>query len=350
MKTMTGRPTALVVLAALLMATLIPAARVIALTNSSLALSDPRTNQTNVSYTLSVNGLAGSSIQCIDIFLNTAADGSGSAVPGIDTSSFDLSSSTALTVGSWTENTSVNGRLRITSAGETPSANGNFVFTGINNGSNTGTTYYAVFTSYSTSGCTGGSEVDEVSVAFVYTDGELVELTVEPTLTFSVNSVGSGEDVNSVQTTAASSASGIDFGNNVTQAANGISAHDLVVTTNAVGGYTVYIRHTGNLSNGSHDIDNHSGTNASPTSFPGVGTEAWGYATEDSSLAGGTANRFTTGNNWAGFSETNQPVMDNTSATVGTDTTRVGHQVGIAATTPAGSYQTTIVYTVTSTY
>ncbi|MDX1765879.1 MAG: hypothetical protein R3313_02910, partial [Candidatus Saccharimonadales bacterium] len=198
---------------------------------------------------------------------------------------------------------------------------------------------------------TGGNEVDTVTMAYIYKAGELVELTINPTLTFVCNAVGSGQDVQpnkdtgGVQTTVASTASGIDHDNNVTAAANGISAHDLEVNTNASGGYDVFIRHTQQLTNANSDtIANHTGTNAAPTTFPGAGNEAWGYTTDDADLAQFGAAEY------AGFTTSNEQVLTNSGATGTAETTRVGHQVGVANTTPAGTYLTTIVYTIVATY
>lgn len=168
-----------------------------------------------------------------------------------------------------------------------------------------------------------------------------------------MSGLGTGVSINGApNTTIVSTGTAIDFGNAVTSVANGVSAHQLDVTTNASGGYVVYIRHTGDLTNAATDtITSHTGTNGTPTAFPAAGTEAWGYTTDDSSLTGGTANRFTTaGNVWAGFTTTNQPVMDNPSASAGTDTNNVAHQVGYSTSTEAGDYQTTIVYTIVATY
>ena len=305
-----------------------------------LKLSDPRPNQEGVSYTFSASGFTtGSTIGCIEVDLNTAANGTGTAPSGIDTSESTLES-TDLVGGGWTvDNTGGNGTLRITNGTpENPDSSGEVEWGNIENGDTPDETYFAIFTTYETDSCT--TAVDNTVVAFVYTDGSLVELSIEPTLTFTVAGVSDSQSVNGATTSISTDATSIDFDNSVTASANGISAHDLQVDTNAPGGYTVYIRHTGDLSNGSHNIDNHAGTNATPTSFPGSGTEAWGYTSTD--LFGS--------NLWAGFTTTNEPVMENASATGGTDTERVGHQVGIDATTPAGTYQTTIIYTVASTY
>ena len=322
-----------------------------ALTGSSLTLSDPRPSTTSVSYTFNAsNFTTGTTVRCIDLVLNDQSDGAGT--PAATTGSFTLDGSSLITAGSWTEDTGTNGTLRITnSTGETPASSGNIVFGGITNAASEGVTYYGIFTSYTDVNCTGGNEVDQVTVSYALKSGTQVQLTVDPTLIFSCAGVNSGQTVNGATTTVNSSASGIDFQNSVTTAANGISAHDLSVTTNATNGYTVYIRETGQLSNGSDNIADFSGSNGTPAVFSSAGTEGWGYTTEDNSLSGGTTDRFTNpGNYWAGFSTTNDPVMDNTSAATSTETVRVGHQVGIAGTTPAGTYQTTIVYTVASVY
>jgi hypothetical protein len=255
-----------------------------------------------------------------------------------------LSSSTLITAGNWTIDNDTNGLLTITNAtGETPAANGNIVWGAVDNGSTEATTYYGLFNTYSDDTCSTG--VDSVVVAYTYNNGELVTLTIDPTLTFSVNSVGIGVDVNGATTTVASGASSIDFGSNVTHTTNGVSGHRLDVVTNATSGYNVYIRHTDDLTNAASDtITAHTGTNAAPTAFPAAGTEAWGYTTEDADLTQFDANE------WAGFTTSNELVMTNPNATSGTDQVEVGHQVGVSNITEAGTYQTTLIYTIVATY
>ena len=343
----------LTLLSAIVLAALAPAIQAGALTSSSLTLSDPRPGETS-SYTFNSSSFTtATSINCIQLDIGTSSDGSGDV--GLDLSSVALGTNTIPSGGTWAD-ASVDGttdQLRATSAGgSTPNSSGSITWTGIVNGATEGATYYGLFETFSDTNCSTGGPVDSVAVAFVYKAGELVQLTIDPTLTFTCSPVGTSQSVNDATTTVASTASGIDFGNAVTVGANGISAHDLNVSTNATGGYTVYIRHTGQLNNGSANIANFAGgNNATPAAFTAAGTEGWGYTTQDSSLTGGTADRFTNpGNEWAGFTTSNEPVIDNTGATTGTETTRVGHQVGIAATTDAGTYQTTIVYTVASVY
>lgn len=342
------RSLVVLIAAILLVASNLLSAYAASLSNASLSLSDPRTSQT-ATYTFTASGFSAAA-ECIILEIDTQADGAGGVPTAFDSTGASLDASgTMITESNWTSDFATNGTLELTyTTGETPSNGGTLVFTGVDNG-NTEDTYYGLFTTYSDACST---PLDTVVVAFSYNDGALVTLTIDPTLTFSVNGVGSGVNINGATTTIVSTGTGIDFANAVTSAAKGVSAHRLDVTTNASGGYVVYLRHTGLLTNVVSDtISNHTGTNGTPTAFPAAGTEAWGYTTEDSSLTGGTADRFTNpGNLWAGFSTTNQPVMDNPSATAGTDQTEVGHQVGVSTSTEAGDYQNTIIYTIVATY
>lgn len=338
------------VAAVLLVAANLLSAQAASLSDASLSLSDPRPGETST-YTFTADGFSGAA-ECIVLEIDSQADGAGGVPSSFDSTGSALdNASTMVTAANWTLDDSVNGVFELTNGtGATPSQ-GTLVFTGVQNGDTEGTNY-ALFTTYSDDTCT--TALDTVVVAFAYNDGALVTLTIDPSLTFSVNGVASGQSINgSDNTTIASTGTALDFGNAVTSAANGVSAHDLEVTTNASGGYVVYLRHSGDLANAASDtISAHTGTNAAPTAFPSAGTEAWGYTTEDGSLTGGTADRFTTGGGdlWAGFTTTNQPVMDNPSATAGTDSNGVAHQVGISTSTPAGNYQTTIIYTIVATY
>ncbi len=313
------------------------------ITSGSVELSDPRTTATS-SYTVSGASFSGTLIRCVAVQLDSQADGGGGIPLGINTTS-TLDSSTLITAGNWNVDNSTNGTLRITSvAGETPSASGNIVWAGVTNGS-VDQTYYGLVTTYTDASCTGGNEVDSTVLGFAYKDGTLVSLTLEPTLLFTVSAVTQPDTVNLATLTVDSTATGIDHGTAVTTAANGISAHDLGVTTNASGGYNVYIRDTGPLTNeSSNTIALHAGTNAAPVVFTAAGTEGWGYTTEDADLV-----QFV-GNLWAGFTTSNELVMTNAAATAGSETSRVGHQVGVAVDTPAGTYETTMIYTIVATY
>ena len=157
------------------------------------------------------------------------------------------------------------------------------------------------------------------------------------------------ETVNGTDITAATvtSANTIPLAN-VNPSTNVVAAHDLVVTTNATNGYTVYASYSGTLSDGlSHTIADWTGTNGAPTTFASAGTSAFGYTTESTSLSG-TSSRFSS-NKWAKFESWNYEVARATTK-VSSDTTRIGYQVGVSGTQEAGTYITTVILTATPTY
>jgi len=327
-----------------------------ALTDVSLEMDDPRPDETTVQYTIDASSFTASNAKCVRIEFNTQADGGGAVPSSMVTTTGGFVSSTAIpTPGSWTKTFTANGTIDFTEATGETLIDGNFIVDTIENGDTEGTTYYMLLNTFDNVDCSS-SPVDDAVIAFVWIDGEAVSLTILPTLTFTTSGVATAQDVfplggpGTVDTTVLSDASGIDHGTTVTSSTNGLSAHDLNVTTNASSGYNVYIRHTAALTNEALDtIADWTGTNAVPTSFPAAGTEAWGYSTDDADLT-----QFYGLNLWAGFPTAGgsggDQVMTNSGATSGTDTTRVGHQVGIATSTPAGTYTTTIVYTVVATF
>ena len=321
-------------------------ASVAALNTSSMTLTDSRPSQTGVQYTFNADGWdTVTTIECLQIVFSVNADGTGGVPAGMTTTGADfLLASTALTHGSWTETFTANGTLELTDGSEAIQATpGNLIFSGITN-PNTDDTFFATVTSYTNNDCSTGP-TDSVVVAFATKDGTPVSLTVEPTLTFTCTGVAAGA-VNGETITHSSTGTSIDYLNDVTAAQEGVSAHDLAVTTNASGGWTVYIQHTGSLTNENSDtITNHTGTNLSPSAMSN-GTEGWGYTTEDTTLSaiGDGANRFGA-NEFAGFTTGAEEVVTDEALA-----TRVGHRVDIASTTEAGTYTTNIVYTVVATF
>jgi hypothetical protein len=326
------------------------------LTDVSVELDDPRTDETSVQYTIDASSFTASTANCVRIIFNDQADGGGAVPSSMVTTTGAFVSSTAIpTPASWTKTFTTNGQIDFTyGTGETL-VNGNFIVDTIENGDTEGTTYFMLINTYANVDCST-SPLDNAVAAFIFKDGEPVSLTIEPTLTFTCTGVASGLDVfpvggpGTVDTTVLSDASGIDHGTTVTSSVNGLSAHDVNVSTNASSGYNVYVRHTQAMTNQTTDtIADHTGTNAAPTAFPAAGTEAWGYSTDDADLT-----QFHGLNLWAGFPTAGgsggDQVMTNSGATSGTDTVRVGHQVGVATSTPAGTYTTTIVYTVVATF
>lgn len=325
------------------------------LTGSSVAISDSRPSTTSVSYTIDFDNVTTSAIKCIRVEFDTAADGSGSKPTGMDISSAALSGSTDFipTPGSWSiANNDSTGVSSITYAtGETPASASDrtVILTGITNGSTAETGYFINFDTFNNTDC-ASSPVDSGTGTFIFVNGQAVSLTVDPAISFNVAAVASGQTVNGATTTVTTTDGTIPFGT-VTTSANSIAAHDATVTTNAGSGYTVYIRYTAKPTSGANDIDDHTGTNAAPTTMA-AGTEAFGYTTNDASLGTGTANRFTSsgGNKFAAFTTSNAEVAYSATA-VSSETTRFGYEVGVSGTTPAGTYGTsTVIITATPLY
>lgn len=329
------------------------------LSTASVTLSDPRPSTASVSYDFQASNVTTSAIRCIRVEFDTASDGSGGKPTGLDITSAALSGSSDYipTPGSWSvSNNNTTGVSSITFAsGETPASASarNVILTTITNGSTAGNDYFLIFNTYNNTDC-ASSPVDNVTIGFIYTDGQSVSVTVDGALAFTVAGVtGNGSLAVNNQTISnglATTSTTIPFGT-VTTGANRVAAQDLTVSTNAGSGYTVYTRYSAQLTSGGNTIDNHTGSNGTPTAFPTAGTdEAFAYTTEDSSLSG-TADRFTSsgGNKWAAFSLSNAELVFSNAA-VSNQTTRVGFQVGIEGTTEPGTYTNTVIYTAVPLY
>jgi hypothetical protein len=341
----------MIIAAFMLTLALFPASTVnAALSSTSVSLSDPRPSATS-QYTLTSSGFnTGQTIGCIEIDLGTSVDGSGS-ITGLSTASSTLVSQSITATGTWTvSNTgSANHQLRITNGTPVAPQSGSqtAVWGAVVNGNTADTGYYAKITTYTTNACS--TPVDTLPVQFIYTNGTTVSASVDSTLTFAVAGTSSGTTCNGATSNVVTTATTVPMGT-VTTSTNKVGVQNLTVTTNAGNGYTVSARYSGQLASGSNTIADHTGSNASPTAFSAAGTAAYGYTTNDSSLGTGTANRFTsTPNVWAAFTTSNAEVAYSNAA-VSSQTTCVGHQVGVGSTTPAGSYSTTAIYTATPVY
>jgi hypothetical protein len=324
------------------------------LTSASLGLSDARTTQTS-QYTLTAGGwTTAQTIGCIEVDLGTAADGTGS-IAGLSTASSTFVSQDITGTGTWAvDNTqSAAGKLRLTNGTPVVPQSGSHtaVWGAVVNGNTANTAYFAVIKTYTTNTC--ATAVDTTTVNLIYTDGQAASVSVDPTLTFSVTGItGNGAltvNGSTITNTLATTSTTIPFGT-ATTGANRIAAQSLAVTTNAGTGYTVYTRYTGQLNNGSGGTiaDLSGAPNSTPILFTGAGTESFGYTTEDATLGTGTAGRFS-GNKWAAFTTSNAEIAFN-GAPIASDTTKVGFQVGVAGTTKAGTYNTTVIYTATPVY
>jgi hypothetical protein len=355
----------------LLAATLPPGfASAATLTSASVSLSDTRPGQTGVSYSFTASSVSNAGIQCVKAVFATTASGdtaptgwsgsSGSVTAGSSTLVNTNGSGWSLATSDGTGSSGQSNIWEYTHSGAvTPTTltGATFVMAGITNSSIADTAYYLQFSTYDNTDCVS-SPVDNVTIAFINTDGSTMSFTVDPTLSFSVNPMNSGTSCDGTTTTATSTATTIPFGA-VTPATNGVVCQDLQAASNAANGFTIYLRYTGKpTSTGSNHIADASGSNTSPTAFSAAGTEAYGYTTDDPSLStcGGScaADRFTNYDSlghqgWAAATTTNAEIGYE-SAGVATTHYHIGHQAGISSTTNPGDYTTTIIYTCTPIY
>ena len=336
------------------------------LTSASIALSDPRPDATaaSVSYTFTGSSVDGATaINCVKVTWSTTSSGT-QAPTGFSGASGSVTAASSTLINSsatgWSlaksDGTSSTGQNNIyeytNSTGVTPTttSGATFIIAGITNPSTSGSTYYYKLQTFANTDC-ATSPIDNAALQFVTTDGSTLSLTIDPTLTFSVNSISSGQSCDGATTTSGSTATSIPFGN-VTSAANAVVCQDLQAAANAAGGYTIYLRYTAAPSNGTNSIADWTGTNAAPTAFPAAGTEAYAYTTDDATLVGTnpTANRFTSpSQGWAAATTSNAEIGYESGPVTNTHY-KIGHQVGISTVTNPGTYTTTIIYTCTPTY
>lgn len=313
-------------------------------TSASLQISDSRPSQTSVNYAFGFTTSVTTSIKQLDIQICTAATGTCTAPTGFSSGTPTIGSDNIAGTGRTVSAPTANAfRVVVTTPATQSTQAVTINFTGVTN-PNSAAVFYARITTYSD---TGTTIIDGTTpIAFATTSGITASVTVDPSLTFTVNGVNSSQTVNGGTTTVTTTSTTIPFGS-VSTSANGIAAHNLVVSTNAASGYTVYIRYTGQLTDGTNNIANHTGSNGTPSTFSAAGTSAFGYTTESTTLSG-SASRFS-GSNYAAFTTTNAEVARRTSA-IANDTTRIGYQVGIGGAQPAGTYTTTVTLTAVPTY
>ena len=321
------------------------------LSNANVGLSDPRPSQV-ASYTFTGSAVTTvTAIKCVKVTFSSSS--SAVTTPtGFTAASATVNASSTLinasTVG-WTATPAANTFTYTNATGVTPTLGSarTFVLDTVTNSSVADTGYYYKLATFSATDCIAGP-IDNATVQFINTNGSTLSLSVDSSLSFSVNAVSTSTACAGLTTTSGSTATTIPFGT-VTAAANGLVCQDLSAATNASNGYTIYIRDTGQLTNGiAQTLADWTGTNVAPTTFTAPGTEAYGYSTNDLTLGTGTPGRFTT-NKFAANSTTNSEIAYEAAGVTST-TYRVAHQAGISTLTKPGTYQTTVIYTCTPVY
>jgi hypothetical protein len=352
------------------------------LSSARVSLSDPRPSATGVSYNFTGSSVSNASIKCVKEVFTTTATGSTKPTSMVTASGITLNASSSLvTAASWSRGGSdPDGTVTFTYAtGETPAAGTKtFNLDGFTNSATADTAFFLHYSTYDNVDCST-TPVDNVTVEYILTAGSLMSLTIDNTLSFTVNGIagstlcGNGGNTTGLTTSVGvtTDAVTIPFGT-VTSASNAIACQKLTAATNATGGYTIYIRDQAQLSNTLGqlipDVGSNTGsytngyTNTTPnatftknTSAAPFNQGAYGYTTSDSSLGTGTADRFTNGG--PKFASYGHGTTGTANAEVGYESAGVtstdyyiAHEVGITTLTQPGYYTTTVVYTCTPVY
>jgi alpha-tubulin suppressor-like RCC1 family protein len=186
----------------------------------------------------------------------------------------------------------------------------------------------------------------------VFTDSVVNTVTVDVEASFSFATAGRAGACNGVVpgSGVSTGATAVGLGR-VAPGTQSAAGQDLTVVSNADSGFIVYMRSLSQMTRaGGGTLAAISGSNALPGAFVAVGSEGVGYSTSDATLAGGTANRFTSPSaNWAPLSLTDVPVMSH-ATTTSAITECVVFQTGISTQTHAGEYSALVVYTAVPTF
>jgi hypothetical protein len=328
-------------------------------TLSSVQISDSRASHTSTNYNYGFTVTTTTSIKQINIkFCTEQGAFTDTCTPP---AGFSASSATRASDNiAGTGRTDTPGANTFQTVITTPAAQSTtavtFNLSTITNPSTTNTTYYTRVITYSD---TGTTEIDHTEMAFAIltTTSMAVSASIDPSLSFTIAGVSSGGTVNTATTNVTTTPSTIPFGS---LSIARIAANDITVNTNAGNGYTVAVAEVTSppLVSGADNIDEFTGTNATPTpwsapagSTPSVNTGFFGYTTEDSTLSGVSPARFTTSApNWAGPTTSLSEVAYNNTYTAGNQTTRIGWEAQANGNQPPGTYTGTVVLVATPTY
>jgi hypothetical protein len=313
-------------------------------TDAALTMSDPTPSATGVTDTVNISGVSQTLTKCIKISYLTTLAGGGVKPTGLSvaTAALDSSSTYPASPASWTvSDDNTNGVITLTkSAGFTPSStSGQLVIDSITNASSSGT-YYMTVNSYTNASCSSGA-VDVFALASSNNAPTQVNVAILPAFTFGVTGQSSTCNGESDFSSNAGGASTVFLGH-LMDGANVSGGQALSVTSNASGGFSVYVRGSQasqNLRSGGHNWADVAGSYLSPAPL-GSG-ERFGYTYHDSTSATSVTNPASA--NFVALTNTNNAVMGSNTSLSGNGCVTFDVQAGLA--TPSGAYTATITYT-----
>lgn len=239
--------------------------------------------------------------------------------------------------------------IRCTAAGAIASGTKTFIATSTQNASAAGDYTIGVYTRTA-----GDVEIEGVDTKIYIIDDVTVSATVNATLSFAIGTTTPQDIVNGEAITATSSPTTIAFGTITEAGSPYVMGHELTVSTNADGGYSVTVEQDHDLETGAGAvIDGFSTSSKSAWSNP-TGDYAddttwghWAVTSDDSDYFSTDEFRGLWLTDPLTIMSHNGPVNG---ATMGVGTTSVAYKLGITDLQEAGDYSNTLTYICTPTF
>jgi hypothetical protein len=300
-----------------------------ALTSMSATLDNPAPGATGVTHTIGYSG--GSYSQCVRVHFGTSLTMSGTLPSGMSFTSPTLRANGV----AWTTTTNTDYVQGVFGPGDTPNGANAVAISGVTNPSPAGT-YYVRVELYSDSSCT--SLTTGSTIPFGVTDQLSFAIDIPAVLSFSVSGTSSGTVCNGLPASTVTTSSGAFGLGHLGVSGRVIGVQQLQVSTNASWGYVVYANSMASANpvmlggNGTYIAD------AAWAPIPAAGNEFFGLSTD--SGAGLPS----------GYLETVPPsgiyATVGLAGAAGTNSNCVALAAGTSATSIAGTYSTTMQYTV----
>jgi hypothetical protein len=312
----------------------------------SIEPSNPTQAATGVTLTWEWSGYqTATDVECVLLEFSTSSS-SIAAPAGLDVTGTALAGTYGSGTMTRTTHATDDHYVAFNNAGFTPAAApSTMLLSAVVNPAAAGTVYVTA-TTYDTAGAAGacaGAVLDTGRAAYAVTANTTVSVTVDPSFSFTVAGRGSACNGEADLVGGAGSATAVALGRlQLSSSASG--AQDLTVSGNAGSGFSVYVRATQNnpLRSAGHQWQNGGGA---PGPLGAGERFAFTYAdaTASSTVVNPAANVNGGQNTYYALTSTDRQVMGSATGSVGTGC--ITYSAQTSATTPAGIYTATAIYT-----
>ena len=185
--------------------------------SGAVVISDPRPSSTSVDYTLSIGSGAtttANAIECVVVEFDTSADGTGGIPTGLaglasSTLSGTYTSANLLSAFTRDSTSAAVGIIKFTHATGGTGSNGTIVLSGVTNGSTPDDDFFVRYSTFNNTDC-ATSPIDSFVSANIWTNGTTATINIEPSLSYTINSIAASSTCNGVTTTDASTSTALE--------------------------------------------------------------------------------------------------------------------------------------------